>query len=433
MESEKKTFYIKTHGCKTNQLESAVMSEKLHEAGFLTAKNPDCADIFILNSCSVTGNADIEALRLMRHMKSKRPEVLTVLTGCVAQLGFKDIEKLDYIDILLGNNDKFDIVDILSSGKSAVSDIFSVNVFNNQVVHEYSKTRGYLKIQDGCNNYCSYCTIPFARGKSRSNSIENILKQIEIYVENGIKEAVLTGIHIGQWGADFGRGYTLKTLLEAVENTGIKRYRLGSLNTLEITDELLEFLSESEKFCPHFHLSLQSLNTKTLCAMNRHYSAESCMELVEKINGIFKNPFIGSDIIVGFPQETDEDFALTYENLKKTELSAIHVFPYSVRKNTKAAMMTGQVEMNVKRRRADILHALAEEKYANFVQKNINQESEILIEKRPDRKTGLLKGVSRNYLNVLLDSQDSSLCNTIQKVKIVKFEAGNLFCNIIEG
>ena len=205
------------------------------------------------------------------------------------------------------------------------------------------------------------------------------------------------------------------------------------MNTLEITEELLEFLSESEKFCPHFHLSLQSLNTKTLCAMNRHYSAESCMELVEKINGIFKNPFIGSDIIVGFPQETDEDFSLTYENLKKTELSAIHVFPYSVRKNTKAAVMTGQVEMNVKRRRADILHALAEEKYAHFVQKNINQESEILIEKRPDRKTGLLKGVSRNYLNVLLDSQDRSLCNTIQKIKIVKFEASNLFCNIIEG
>ena len=426
-------YFIKTQGCKTNQLESAIISENLNKAGFVPAKNPDDADFYILNSCSVTGNADIEALRLLRHVKTKYPSVVTVLTGCSAQLGFKEIEKLDYVDIILGNNDKFDIVEILKTRKNKVTDIFSVKVFNNQFVHEYSKTRGYLKIQDGCNNYCSYCTIPLARGNSRSNSIENIIKQIDIYIENGIKEAVLTGIHIGQWGSDLSKEHKLETLLRAIEKTDIKRYRLGSLNTLEITDELLEFLSCSEKFCPHFHLSLQSMNTKILTAMNRHYTAESCIELVEKINSRFKNPFIGSDVIVGFPGETEEDFLITVENLRKTELSAIHVFPYSVRKNTKAAEMPVQIEMNVKRHRADVLHALAGEKFSNFVQKNINQESEILVEKRPDKNTGLLKGVTRNYLNVLLDTKDTSLCNTIQKVKIVKFEADNLFCNIIEG
>lgn len=424
-------FYIKTHGCKTNQLESAVISEKLSKAGYRLAKTIEDADIYILNSCSVTGNADTEALRLMRYVKTRNPEILTVLTGCVAQLCSDEIRKLNYVDIILGNNDKFSVVDILSTRKSSITDIFTIDKFNNQFVHEYSKTRGYLKIQDGCNNYCSYCTIPLARGKSRSNSVENIIKQLQIYVESGIKEVVLTGIHIGQWGSDFSSPQSLKHLLSAIEDTGIQRYRLGSLNTLEITEDLLEFLSDSEKFCPHFHLSLQSMNTKILEKMNRHYSAESCIELIEKINSSFELPFIGSDVIVGFPGETEEDFRLTVENLKNTDLSAIHVFPYSMRKNTKAAMMSDQIEMNVKKHRADILHAIAGAKLSKFMNKNLNTNAEVLIEKRPDKKTGLLKGVTKNYLTVFLNSDDKKLCNTIQKVKIVKFEAGNLFCNII--
>ena len=424
-------FFIKTLGCKANQLESAVMTEKLTGAGYTQVRNVENSDIFILNSCSVTENADIETQRILRHAKKQKPEIITVFTGCSAQLTGNIADKPEYIDIIAGNDDKFEIVELLETKTSRVKDIFTVKKFNNRFVYNYKKTRGYLKIQDGCNNYCSYCTIPLARGISRSNSVENIIKQLEIYIENGLKEVVLTGIHIGQWGED--RGLCLKNLLEEIEKTDISRYRLGSLNPLEITDELLEFLAHSKKFCPHFHLSLQSVNTKILEAMNREYSAENCTDLLNKINTVFKNPFTGTDIIVGFPGETDEDFLVTFENLKKMELSNIHVFPYSLRKNTKAALLSGHVEMNEKKKRADILHKLAKQKFDTFAEKNIGQTAEVLVEKNPDRKTGLLKGVTKNYLNVYLECTDKTLCNTIQKVRIVKFEAGKLFCNIIEG
>lgn len=427
-----KKFYIKTQGCKSNQLESAVITEKLKKAGYIQSEDPSKTDIYILNSCSVTGNADIEALRFLRNIKSKNPDIITVLTGCVAQLQSDDISKLDCIDLILGNNDKFEIVTAIEEQMSKVTDIFSVDFFNNQFVYDYTKTRGYLKIQDGCNNYCAYCTIPLARGKSRSNSIENIIEQVNVYVEHEIKEVVLTGIHIGQWGEDFNDKKTLLNLLEEIEKTDISRYRLGSLNTLEITDELLDFLSNSDKFCPHFHLSLQSMNTKTLQTMNRHYTAESCLELIEKINNTFRLPFIGSDVIVGFPGETERDFLITLENLKRAELSAIHVFPYSVRKNTKAATMDHQIDIAEKRYRADVLHVLAAEKTKVFIDKNINTVNEALIEKRLDKKTGLLKAVTPNYLTVFINNNDKNFCNTIQKVKIVKFENDKLFCNIIE-
>lgn len=414
-------FIIKTHGCKSNQLESTVISEKLKENGFCETKSVQEADIFILNSCSVTENADIEALRTIRNMKHKKPELLTILTGCSAQLNSEKIQNLDYIDILLGNDDKFRIVEFINNKRSFVSDIFDITKFNNQLIHDYSKTRGYLKIQDGCNNYCSYCTIPLARGNSRSNSVENIVEQVNLYKNMGIKELVLTGIHIGQWGLDFGDKKNLLFLLEELEKANIPRYRLGSLNPLEMDDDLLKFLAGSEKFCPHFHLSLQSLNDKTLTDMNRNYSSKICLDLIEKINSMFKLPFLGSDIIVGFPDETEDDFLTTIENAKTSKLSNIHVFPYSVRKNTAAASMKNQLSEKVKRERAAILHKIAQDKFSDFVNKNIDTVQEILVEKRPDKATGLLKGVTKNYLNVLIKAPSEAyqrLHNTVQSVKI---------------
>ena len=425
-------FLIKTHGCKSNQLESDVIKEKLLNTGFVECSDIDEIDIFILNSCSVTENADNEALRTIRHIKANHPNITTVLTGCSAQLNSDKLIELPFIDIVLGNNDKFNITELLKNNKSSVNDIFQVKEFNNQLIHNYSKTRGYLKIQDGCNNYCSYCTIPLARGTSRSNSIKNILEQIKIYTDIGIKEVVLTGIHIGQWGLDLNTPLKLYNLLEAIEDSNIIRYRLGSLNTLEIDDKLLMFLSKSQKFCPHFHLSLQSLTDKTLKAMNRKYTAQSCIDLMDKIDNMFKLPFLGSDIIVGFPNETEDDFATTIENVKKSKLSKIHVFPYSIRSNTHAAKMQNQIPDKTKHQRAEILHKIDKEKYDAFIQKNIGSTTQALIEKRPDKKTGLLKGVTSNYLNIYLDSQDSSLHNTIQNVKILNRKDGKLFCNIIK-
>ncbi|MBS4760670.1 MAG: tRNA (N(6)-L-threonylcarbamoyladenosine(37)-C(2))-methylthiotransferase MtaB [Clostridium sp.] len=417
-----KKFILKTHGCKSNQLESAVIKEKLLEYGFEISTNIEEADYFILNSCSVTENADNEALRTVRHAKNKNENIITVLTGCCAQLNAEKLLNLPFIDIILGNNDKFEIVKAISEFKSSVNDIFEVSHFNNQPVHNYFNTRGYLKIQDGCNNYCSYCTIPLARGKSRSNTIDNIIKQIHDYTDSGIKEVVLTGIHIGQWGEDFDSKQSLKDLLSAIENTDIKRYRLGSLNTLEIDDELLNFLSSSKKFCPHFHLSLQSLNDNILKLMNRHYDAKSCLDLMEKIEKKFDLPFIGSDIIIGFPGETEEDFNKTLENVKISQLSNIHVFPYSIRKNTKAAEMSDQISEKEKQKRAAILHEEALKKINNFKEKNIGSLAEVLIEKRPDKRTNLLKGVTKNYLNVLINSHDKNLLNNIATVKLLNIE-----------
>lgn len=420
-----KRFYIKTHGCKANQLESNILREKLLNANYEETKQSSEADIFILNSCSVTETADIEALRTLRNIKHKKPDILTVFTGCSAQLNSQKTKQIDYIDIILGNNDKFDIVNAIKTQNSHIEDIFNVKEFNNQFIHNYSKTRGYLKIQDGCNNYCSYCTIPYARGNSRSNSIDNIIEQIKIYTDIGIKEIVLTGIHIGQWGEDFSPTKNLMFLLEKVEETSIVRYRLGSLNPLEIDDSLLTFLSNSEKFCPHFHLSLQSLNNKTLIDMNRKYTAGYCLELIDKIDSSFNLPFIGSDIIVGFPNESENDFLNTYENAKKSKLSAIHVFPYSIRKNTKAAVMKNQINDSIKTQRADIFHKLAQDKIDNFIKKNIGTNNKILIEKRPDKKTGFLKGVTPNYLTILTNSTDIKLCNTIQNIKITQQDKDN--------
>ena len=427
-----KKYILKTQGCKSNQLESVIIKEKLDDAGYEQCKDIKDAEIFILNSCSVTQNADIEALRLLRNAKSKKPSIITVITGCSAQLHDKELQNLDYIDYILGNDDKFHIVDILNSGKNSISDIFDVKKFNNQFIKFYNNTRGYLKIQDGCNNYCSYCTIPFARGRSRSNSIKNIIEQIRIFTDIGIKEVVLTGIHIGQWGADFTEQNKLINLLEAIENTDIIRYRLGSLNTLEINDDMLDFLSKSEKFCPHFHLSLQSLTDKTLKSMNRHYTAQSCIELIDKINTMFKLPFIGSDIIAGFPGETDEDFDITLQNAQKSGLTNIHVFPYSIRENTEAAKMDMQISEPIKHKRAEALKKIAENKFKTFEKNNINTTAQVLIEKRPDKKTGLLKGVTKNYLNVYINSKDKTLHNTVQNVKILNRKDEKLFCTIIK-
>ena len=413
-----KKFLIKTNGCKANQLESEIIKEKLLNSGYAEAKNINDAEIYILNSCSVTENADIDALRALRNIKSKNNAVYTVITGCSAQLNAENIKELDYIDLILGNDDKFGIVEAIKENTGKVSDIFKVKTFNNQPIHNYSKTRGYVKIQDGCNNYCSYCTIPLARGNSRSNNIENILEQIKIYSDANIKEIVLTGIHIGQWGEDFDTPADFLRLIEEIEKTDIKRYRLGSLNPLEISDNLLKVLSQSEKFCPHFHLSLQSLNDRVLYNMNRHYSAQECLELTDKIEQHFNIPFIGSDIIVGFPDESDEDFEITCNNAIKAKLSNIHVFPYSIRRNTKAAEMKNQIPEKVKHLRAEKLHKIANEKYKNFIEKNIGTTAEILVEKRPDKHTGFPKGITKNYLTIHLNDTNKDIYNTIQNVRI---------------
>lgn len=416
-----KNFVIKTLGCKTNQVESALIAEILSKNNYNEVKNIEEANYYILNSCSVTHVADNKNLSYLRRAKRENPNIKIVLTGCMAQLKQEELLQYDFVDFVIGNNEKNDIVEIIEKEKPVcVSDIFSHDYFRYELLHQTHRTRASVKIQDGCNNRCSYCTIPFARGKNRSNPIENVIEQINLFAQEGYYETVLTGIHIGQWGNDFKEKLTLKDLLIEIEKTNIKRYRLGSLNPLELTENFIDFLANSNKFCPHFHLSLQSVCDKTLKNMNRKYTEEDIINLVNYINKKFDRAFIGSDIIVGFPDESIEDFEITRKNLDSLNMSKIHVFPYSRRKGTIADKLPNQVNDVEKKKRVSIIQEISDRKNTEFLQRNINSENEVIIEKNRDKKTGLLKGVTNNYINVLIDDKDN------YKDKLVKVKINSL-------
>ena len=422
-----KNFYLKSMGCKSNQFEGQIVAQKLCEAGFVEVKNQKEADFYILNSCSVTQTSDNEAMYLLRHAHGLG--LKTILTGCIAQIEKEKLLHEPYIDYVYGNEDKFNIANLLlNEEKFAVKDLMSENEFCEIVLDDTSKTRISLKIQDGCDNRCSYCIIPYGRGKSRSANSDFIIKEINRYSELGYKEVILTGIHIGLWGKEHNKEL-LDLLMEIENKTKIQRYRLGSLNPHEITAELLNFLQQSEKFCPHFHLSLQSACNATLKRMNRHYTVEYYLEQIEDIVSRFNKPFLGSDIIAGFVGETEEEFATTVENLKKSKLSQIHTFPYSIRKGTIAEKLSGHLDEKIKEERAAVIKQISAEKFFAFQKSNIGDVVEVLIEKHPDKKTGLFKGVTANYLNVIMPNAEF---NTLKKVKLTGLDGNRLIGEVVE-
>ena len=422
-----KNFYLKSMGCKSNQFEGQIVAQKLCEAGFVEVKNQKEADFYILNSCSVTQTSDNEAMYLLRHAHGLG--LKTILTGCIAQIEKEKLLQEPYIDYVYGNEDKFNIANLLlNEEKFAVKDLMSENEFCEIVLDDTSKTRISLKIQDGCDNRCSYCIIPYGRGKSRSANSDFIIKEINRYSELGYKEVVLTGIHIGLWGKEHNKEL-LDLLMEIENKTKIQRYRLGSLNPYEITAELLNFLQQSEKFCPHFHLSLQSACNATLKRMNRHYTVEYYLEQIEDIVSRFNKPFLGSDIIAGFVGETEEEFATTVENLKKSKLSQIHTFPYSIRKGTIAEKLSGHLDEKIKEERAAVIKQISAEKFIAFQKSNIGDVVEVLIEKHPDKKTGLFKGVTANYLNVIMPNAEF---NTLKKVRLTGLDGNRLIGEVVE-
>lgn len=423
------TFLIKTFGCKTNQTESAVMEEKLLAAGFLAAENVETCNYYVFNSCAVTLEAEKKLLQTIKSVKHKNPNVKIILTGCYAQL-HKD-EENPLIDKIFGIYEKPDVVEIIKSNeKKFVTEINEHRDFRYEKLSNFNRTRATIKIQDGCNNRCSYCTICIARGLSRSCDEKDVLEQIDALTRNGYNEIVLTGIHVGQWGLDFPEKKNLLDLLKLIDRTDAKTVRIGSLDPNELTEELIDFLSSSEKFCPHFHLSLQSLCDKTLKNMNRHYGYEKIKNVVMKLNEKFERVFLGCDIIVGFPQETLEDFDLTLERLKKLPLSQIHVFPYSVRPKTVAATMPCQVEQSEKHRRMQLVKDLSEKKHVEFLRKNIGAEYFVTVEKNPDRKTGLYKAVTPNYIKVLFEGSPK-IKNQFVKIKIDKIENETALAHIV--
>ena len=418
-------------GCKANQFESAIIEEDLIKNGLEKVKDVKDADFYILNSCSVTHKSDNEAMYLLRAAKHKNPNVVTIATGCMAQIEKEELLKNDFIDYVVGNDEKLHLYEIINSDtKFLAKDILKLAEFSKVELIDTTKTRASLKIQDGCDNRCTYCIIWKARGKSRSADSDFIVEQINNFSKHRFKEVMLTGIHIGQWGKEFG--LTLLDLLKEIEKrTTIERYRLGSLNPTEITDELLDFLSKSDKFCPHFHLSLQSANDKTLRSMNRFYKTEDYLAQIDKINDIFELPFLGSDIIAGFAGETDEDFEMSRVNLSKSGLTQIHTFPYSIRKGTIGASMPNQNSDEVKNRRATIIKEISKQKFKEFVNKNLGRVCEVLIEKHPDKHSGNLKGMTRNYLTVQIVSNRNDLFNTLQQVRLSEYKDGIIFGELI--
>lgn len=424
-------FNIHTMGCKSNQFESSIIIENLKNNGLEEVKNINDADVYILNSCSVTHKSDNEALYLLRSAKNKKTNLITILTGCFAQIEKENLLEYDFIDYVIGNDEKLQMFDYISSDERFhAKDIMNLSEFNKVELIDTSKTRASLKIQDGCDNRCTYCIIWKARGKSRSADSKFIIEQINNFSKLGFKEVVLTGIHIGQWGKEFGLT-TLDLIKDIEEKTTIERFRLGSLNPTEITDEMLEYLRNSKKFCPHFHLSLQSANDKTLRSMNRFYKTEFYLNQIEQINKTFDLPFLGSDIIAGFAGETNEDFEITRKNLEKSGLTQIHTFPYSKRKGTIGESLPDQNSDEIKNDRATIIKNISKQKYEEFITKNIGKIHEVLIEKRPDKHSGNLKGVTRNYLTVQIISDKKDLFNTLQKVKLTKYEKGIIYGEII--
>ncbi len=414
------TFLIKTFGCKTNQTESAVMEEKLLNCGFSPAENIEKCDYYIFNSCAVTLEAEKKLLQAIKSVKHKNPNIKILLTGCYAQLHKNEENPL--FDKVFGIYEKPDIVEIIrNDNKISVSDINSHKNFRYEKLTRFNRTRATIKIQDGCNNRCSYCTICIARGLSRSCKLEDIIEQVRELTQNGYNEIVLTGIHVGQWGLDLTPKMSLIDLFKELDKTDVKTIRTGSLDPNELTDELIDFMSKSEKFCPHFHLSLQSLCDTTLKNMNRHYKFEKIKNIVEKLNDKFKNVFIGCDIIVGFPNETIEDFELTLNRLKELKLSQIHVFPYSIRPNTPAAKMDKQIEQNEKHRRMQLVKDLSTAKHLEFLKENIGHECFVTVEKNPDKKTGLYKAVTPNYIKVLFEATPD-LKNQYHKIQLVKID-----------
>ena len=438
-------------GCKVNAYETEAMQEMLEKAGYEIVPFKEGADIYIINTCTVTNIADRKSRQMLHRARKMNPDAIVVAAGCYVQA--QEGKEIDpCIDIVLGNNHKKDLIKILeeysaaeSTGdektedgqetRCAVAEIEDINK-----THEYETlhltrpgdhTRAYIKVQDGCNQFCTYCIIPYARGRVRSRRPEDVVGEVKNLAANGYQEIVLTGIHLGQWGLDFEEKKSFLHLLQAIEDTPIERYRIGSLEPPEISDEVIDFLSSSRKFAHHLHLSLQSGCDEILALMKRHYDVAFYSDIVHKLKRRMPDIFLGSDIIVGFPSETDEQFKETYENLSKLPLSDIHVFPYSLRKNTIASKIEPQVTDDKKRDRADSLKALAHEKKREFLESMRGQTLRVLIERKRDKKTGYLKGISGNYINILVDDE-RDLCNTMQNVLVKNIFENRAFGKIID-
>lgn len=391
------------------------------------------ADIYIINTCTVTNMSDRKSRQMLRRTKELNPKSVLIAVGCYAQVAKQELEKIDEIDLILGNNEKNQIMkfiekyEISKNRTDEVSDIMhQTNFLDFGTVTYTTKSRAFIKIQDGCNQFCSYCIIPYARGRIRSRQPENILKEIEELAKKGIKEAVLTGIHISSYGKDFKNGYTLINLLEEINKIpNLKRIRISSLEPTIITEEFAKRIFNLDKVCNHFHLSLQSGCDETLKRMNRKYTTQEFEEITKRLRKYDKNVSITTDIIVGFPGETEEEFNTTYKFLEKIGFYKIHVFKYSPRKGTKAAMMENQIDVAEKEKRSNLIIELSNKNEKEQLEKYVGKIVEVLFE---TEETNCSKGHMKNYMIVNTKRVEP---NSIHNVKIEKANGDYLIGEIV--
>ena len=398
---KKVAFY--TLGCKVNQYETDSMKAIFNKNSFIIVDFNEKADIYIINTCTVTAMGDKKSRQIINNAKKKNNKAIVVVTGCMAQ---DSKGKIEGADIIIGNNNRKNIVDIINKYKGeklvTIDDIKKDKEFWSveENIPE-DRTRAYIKIQDGCDRYCSYCIIPFVRGPVRSRKLQDIVGEVKEKVKDGFKEIVLIGIHLASYGKDLKDTTLIGVLEELNKIEGVHRIRLGSLEPLFINKESIEKLKKLNKVCKHFHLSLQSGCTKTLKRMNRRYTAEEYEERVNMIREAFPYASITTDIIVGFPGETEGDFLDTYEYLKRIKLNRMHIFPYSIRKGTLAEKMPMQIDKNIKNERAKKLIELSLKNEIEFANSFINKEVEVLLEK--GKKGKYRQGYTREYIKVLFE------------------------------
>lgn len=421
-----KTVAFHNLGCKVNAYETDIIEQKFKENGFQIVPFSQKADVYVVNTCTVTNMADRKSRQMLHRAKATNPEAVVIAMGCYVQTSPDAVRFDDAVDIAIGNNRKSDVIAILNSyleTRQKTLDIIDINhtlEYESMMLENTSeRTRAYIKIQDGCNQFCSYCLIPYARGRVRSRSMEEILKEIEGITSKGFREVVLTGIHVSSYGITDPNNLSqnkLADLLEAIQNLpGVERIRLSSLEPRVVTDEFVRRISALDKLCPHFHLSLQSGCNETLKRMNRHYTTEAYFEGVKRLRQYFSNPAITTDIIVGFPGETEEEFEKSYEFAKNVGFYEMHIFKYSKRKGTVAEKLPNQVQDCVKDKRSDLMLELGGELSKKFREDYLGKPVEVLFEEKKTIGGRVYEiGHTPEYIKVAKESK-KDLSNTVIK------------------
>ncbi|SHI43454.1 threonylcarbamoyladenosine tRNA methylthiotransferase MtaB [Malonomonas rubra DSM 5091] len=429
------TVSIVTLGCKTNQFESAAMSEQLLKCGYRQIDFDDGADLVIVNTCTVTAATDSQSRNLIRRARRINPICRIVVTGCYAQVDPETLAELPGVALVIGNEEKRDFLERLADLDTdhiqvSVSDIRKVDSAEILPLSSFEqRSRAFVQIQNGCDAFCSYCIIPYARGRSRSVSVADVIKQVEALSDSGYPEIVLTGIHIGNYGQDLHPKIDLLYLLQQIEKAGFGgRLRLGSIEPTELPSQLLDYIAASDWLCPHYHIPLQAGNDVILKQMNRHYTTAFFRQLLESIRQRQPYAAIGLDIITGFPGETRQQFLSTCEYLTDLPFSHLHVFPYSRRPGTPAAKMKDQLPGNIIKERAAELRQIGEDKLKEYAEQFVDKELQVVIEGGKDK--GFKKGLSQNYLQVRVISenlQQGQCC----RVKIERAEQGVLYASTL--